>query len=231
MSEFMSHDEALAELSLTSDELNDLVARGELRAFRDGDDVRFKSEDITAMKKSRETEPTIVLSDTDEDSLSSFLEEEPIDLDSISTDETVLNIEGLLEDEAEGTTPIPGADTLSLEDDDEIQIGSIGEDTVLDTDGIDLDDDFDFSDDDTLLDADEETLLAGASAPRQVQMVRKQSHAGWTVAAAATLIVLLLPLAVLANLMSTPEGVYPEWVDKMGFTALNGLIEGILGLF
>ena len=231
MSEFMSHDEALAELSLTSDELNDLVARGELRAFRDGDDVRFKSEDITAMKKSRETEPTIVLSDTDEDSLSSFLEEEPIDLDSISTDETVLNIEGLLEDEAEGTTPIPGADTLSLEDDDEIQIGSIGEDTVLDTDGIDLDDDFDFSDDDTLLDADEETLLAGASAPRQVQMVRKQSHAGWTVAVAATMIMLLLPLAVLSNLMATPDGVYPEWVKDMGFQSLNGLIEGILGLF
>ena len=231
MSEFMSHDEALGELSLTSDELNDLVARGELRAFRDGDDVRFKAEDIMAMKKSRETEPTIVLSDTDEDSLSSFLEEEPIDLDSISTDETVLNIEGLLEDEAEGTTPIPGADTLALDDDDEIQIGSIGEDTVLDTDGIDLDDDFDFSDDDTLLDADEETLLAGPSAPRQVQMVRKKSHAGWTVGVAASLIVLLLPLAVLANLMASPEGVYPEWVDDMGFTALNGLIEGILGLF
>ena len=58
--EFLSYTEALSELSLSRDELNDLVAKGELRAFHEGDEVRFKSEDILGLKKSRETEPTIV---------------------------------------------------------------------------------------------------------------------------------------------------------------------------
>ena len=56
MNEFMSYDEARSELALSSDELNYIVAKGELRAFRDGDEVRFKSEDIVGLKKSRETD-------------------------------------------------------------------------------------------------------------------------------------------------------------------------------
>ena len=57
--EFISYQDTLAELQLSEDELNDLVANGELRGFRDGDEVRFKKEDVTGLKKSRETEPSI----------------------------------------------------------------------------------------------------------------------------------------------------------------------------
>ena len=223
MDQLISYKNALTELHLTEEELNHIVANGELRAFRDGDEVRFKRDDIMVLKKSRETEPTIVLSDTEADRLS-LGDEEPIDLDAISTDETVLNIEGLLEDETEGTTPIPGADVPL---DDEIQIGSIGDDTVLDTDGIELDDDFDLTDDDTLLDTEEDTLLA-AGGVRTVQMVKKESHAWATGTLAASLGVMLAPLAILLNLMSG-DGTFPAWVSNLSF--LNGLVEGVLNLF
>ena len=45
MSEYMSYDEALGELLLGRDELNELVANGELRAFHEGDEIRRSSED------------------------------------------------------------------------------------------------------------------------------------------------------------------------------------------
>ena len=159
MSDFLSFKEVLSELGLGEDELNEVVSNGGLRGFREGDEVKFKREDITNLKKSRETEPTIVLSDTQADRVSGGEDEEIIDLDSLSTDETVLNIEGLLEDETEGTTPIPGAGIL--ESDDEIQIGAVGEETVLDTDDLDLGDDFELTDDDTILADESATLVAG----------------------------------------------------------------------
>ena len=233
MSEYMSYDEALGELLLGRDELNELVANGELRAFHEGDEIRFKSEDVVALKKSRETEPTIVLSDTQADALSIGGDDEiPIDLDSLSTDETVLNIEGLLEDETEGTTPIPGAADLGEELDLGGDLGGdIGEDTVLDTEGLDLDDDFDLGDDDTLLADEDDTLLASPSGPRQVQMVKRAGHPFMTATLAATMLVMLVPTAVLVNLMmGEREGVFPKWISEK-LTFLDGGVNAIVNLF
>lgn len=223
--EFLSYDQALADLQLSDDELNDLVASGELRGFRDGDEIRFKRDDVHTLKKSRETEPTIILSETEADSLSSPLEEQPIDLDSFSADETVLNIEGLLEDDTEGTTPIPG-DSL-LESEDELQIG---EDTVLDTDELDLGDDFELGEDDTMLADEDETLMAGGGA-RRVQMVKKESHTMMTAVLTLTLILMLCPSLILMNVMNGRDGTYPEWIGDSFLTVLNSTIEGILGIF
>lgn len=226
---FMSYQDALDELLLSEDELNDLVASGELRGFRDGDEVRFKREDVLTLKKSRETEPTIILSETQAEALGSYDDEAVLDLDSLSTDETVLNIEGLLEDEAEGTTPIPSSSLL--EGEDELQIGAIGDETVLDTDDLNLDDEVELSDDDTLLGDEDDTLLAGGGSVRRVQMVRKESHAGMTVMLALTLLLTLAPAAILMSLMTGPNGIYPSWVEEGYLTALNGLIESIVGMF
>ena len=220
--EFISYDDAISELSLAKDELNELVSKGELRAFREGDDLRFKRDDILAMKKSRETEPTIVLSDTAPEAISLGGDEQPIDLDSISTDETVLNIEGLLEDETEGTTPIPGTADISIDD-------GLGEDTVLDTEGLDLDSDFDLSEDDTLLADGDDTLLVGAGQTRQVQMVKKQAHGFMTALMAFTMLLMLLPCATLMNLMVGRDGSYPEWGESL--TLLNPVVEAVVGLF
>ncbi|MGE3163723.1 MAG: hypothetical protein AB7O52_02350 [Planctomycetota bacterium] len=219
--EMLSYREAQRELRLTDDELNDLVASGELRGFRDGDEIRFKRDDVQSLKKSRETEPTIVLSETEADSFGSLTDEEPIDLDAFSADETVLNIEGLLEDESEGTTPIPGSSML---DEDDLQIG---EDTVLDTEELDLGDDFDL-DDDTV--GGRDTLIAGAGS-RRVQMTRKESHTAMTVVLTLTMLLMLCPALILMNLMNGPSGTFPQWIDQSFLTTLNGLVEGVLGAF
>ncbi len=217
-SEFLSYDAALKELSLGRNELNDLVAKGELRAFHQGDEVRFKKDDIVALKKSRETEPTIILSDTSAEGLPGG-SEAPIDLESISTDETVLNIEGLLEDESEGTTPIPGATEAS----------GVGEDTVLDTEGLEFEGDVDLSKDETLLaDAEEETVVARGG--RQIQMVRKKSHGLWTATMVVTMLFLVGASAVLMNLVYGTRGAYPKWVEEY-LGVLNPAVEGVLGIF
>lgn len=229
--DFISYQDALLELQLNEDELNDLVASGELRGFRDGDEVRFKHEDVANLKKSRETEPTIILSETQAEALGDFDEDEiVIDLDSMSTDETVLNIEGLLDDDTEGTTPIPG-DSF-LEDDDDLDIGgSIGDETVLDTDDLDLDDDFDLDDDDdTLLaDDDDDTLAVGVGGgTRRITRVKTESHGLWTVGLTVLLLLTLVPAIILMNVMA---GTFPDWVDGAYLTSMNGMIEEVLNWF
>ncbi|MGA1203959.1 MAG: helix-turn-helix domain-containing protein, partial [Planctomycetota bacterium] len=217
MSDMLSFEEAMAELGLGRDELENLTASGELRGTHDDGEIRFKAEDVAALKASRESDPTMVLSDFD------IGDESPIDLDSISTDETVLNIEGLLEDEAEGTTPVPGMGIL--EDEDEFNLDAIGEDTVLDTDGLDLDDDFDLgSDDDTVAAGTDDTFLA-AGGTQQMQVVRKKGSPAMVGLLVATMVIMLAPAAVLLNLMAGPNGVYPEWVSDSPLAMLNSLVE------
>jgi hypothetical protein len=228
MSDKLSFEEAMHELGLGREELENLAASGELRGIHEGDEIYFKPEEVSALKRSRDTEPTVVLSES-EVSPFDIGDESPIDLDSISTDETVLNIEGLLEDDAEGTTPVPGLGIL--EDDDELEIGSIGEDTVLDTDGLELDDDFDLgSDDDTVAAGSDDTFLAGGGT-QQMQMIQKKGSPAMTAVLAATLLVMIGPAAVVLNLIAAPGGVYPEWVSDSPLAMLNSMVEAIVGMF
>jgi hypothetical protein len=226
MSEKLSFEQAMAELGLGRDELLNLTASGELRGSRDGDEIYFKAEEVASVKRARETEPTVVLAESEVSPFDSG-SESPIDLDSISTDETVLNIEGLLEDDAEGTTPVPGMGILE----DELEVGSIGEDTVLDTDGLELDDDFDIgSDDDTVAAGGGEAFLA-AGGTQRMQMVQKRGSPAMTVLLAATVLVMLGPAAVVLNLIGAEGGVYPQWVEGSVLSTLNPLVEAVLGMF
>jgi hypothetical protein len=54
--EFLSFDEALAELQMATHELRSMVAQGELRAFRDEDVLKFRRTDILDLKKARDTD-------------------------------------------------------------------------------------------------------------------------------------------------------------------------------
>jgi excisionase family DNA binding protein len=156
-----------------------------------------------------------------------------------SNDETILNLDGLLEEEAEGTTPIPGVAGGLIES----EAGSLGDDTLLDTELLDPGEDSDTFDVDTAEDltvedaTEQGTLLRGGGA-RVMQMKRKQSHAKWTAVLAVSAIVLLLPLGVLTTIVygsspESPTGVPPEassaWIRDFNF--LDGAIKWIADLF
>ena len=53
--------QALEQLQMSETELQNLVARGDLKAFRAGGTMKFRAEDIERLKQERETEPTIII--------------------------------------------------------------------------------------------------------------------------------------------------------------------------
>jgi hypothetical protein len=59
--EMISFDEAMSQLQFTEEELQKLVTSGALRAFRSGGEMKFRAGDLEAVKKERETEPTIII--------------------------------------------------------------------------------------------------------------------------------------------------------------------------
>ncbi len=59
--DMMSFEEAMRQLQFTEDELQKLVTSGALRAFRSGGEMKFRAGDLDAVKKERETEPTIII--------------------------------------------------------------------------------------------------------------------------------------------------------------------------
>ena len=102
--DFLSFDDALTELQMQEAELRALVSQGRLRAFRDENTLKFRRNDVDQLRRSRETEATVVLrpdeisaaeTQTDIDT-SPALAEEPIDLladevlDYDDTSETII---------------------------------------------------------------------------------------------------------------------------------------------
>ncbi|MBI4584783.1 MAG: helix-turn-helix domain-containing protein [Planctomycetes bacterium] len=65
----LSFQEACRELQISEDELEKLVADGEIASIKEGDTFYFKAEVISKFKKNRKTEPTIILSDEEMDLL------------------------------------------------------------------------------------------------------------------------------------------------------------------
>lgn len=136
------------------------------------------------------------------------LDLEEVSLSASSEDEgddTVLNLDGLLEEDggaSEATTPVPGGlGELDLGDDITLE-GSVTEDTILDTDVLELTDE----DDELVLDGGDEltegstsSLIRGGGA-RVMQMKRVKGHPLWTSGLMITAILMVLPVAVLLNI-------------------------------
>ena len=95
MSDRLNFDQAAQHLGVSAEELQGLVSNQEIRAEHDGGEVYFSQQDLDAYKEGRSTEPTVVLSEDG----GGMLEDDGLELEDFSTDETVLNIEGLLEDD------------------------------------------------------------------------------------------------------------------------------------
>jgi len=62
--EFVTFEEAMALLQVEDSELRELVSSGELRAFRDQNRLRFRQNDVLALKRKREMTPTIITDGT-----------------------------------------------------------------------------------------------------------------------------------------------------------------------
>jgi excisionase family DNA binding protein len=255
----MTFEEAAKELQISEDELEQLVANGEIASIKEGDTLFFKPEVVSQFKKSRKTEPTIILADEDMEILdvmeeidletkespaqaaagapagaggaSDLLNLDDLELPDLESreagaqevgkaaapapapaapEDTVLNLEGLLEDDgSEGTTPIPGGGPASqlLDEPGDVTVeGNVSDDTLLDTDLLELgeeEDSFklDAAAEETLTEPTEATLLRGGGA-RVMQMKRKKSHAAITAVLALTAITLFVPLGVHLNTLS-----------------------------
>lgn len=288
----LNFEEAYKELQVSEEELEQLVANGEIACVKEGNDLFFKKDVISQFKKTRKTEPTIILTEEDMGILDGMEEiqiggkpedaapviepaakevPEPVmpelegmedivieprgakDADTTpvaseggAPDETVLNLEGLLEDDgSEGTTPIPGteASARSVDESTDITVeGNVTDETLLDTDTNLLEvgeeeDSFKLdagAGDDALTEPAETALLRGGGA-RAMQMKRRKSHAPFTVALVFTALVFLAPLAVTLNTLFTTKGgkIDPKnisWIfDANGY--VGGIIEGIADLF
>jgi hypothetical protein len=59
--ELIDAREAMEMLSIPENELQNLVARGDLRAFRSAGTMKFRRDDVNALKTEKGTEPTIII--------------------------------------------------------------------------------------------------------------------------------------------------------------------------
>jgi len=63
--DFYTFDEVLRVLQIDEDELKRLISQGELRGIRDGAQIKFRRADVDKLRTMRESEPTIILTDSD----------------------------------------------------------------------------------------------------------------------------------------------------------------------
>lgn len=141
-------------------------------------------------------------------------------------DDTILNLDGLLEDDgaSEATTPVPGTDLggigeLDLDDaDDDITLeGRVTEDTILDTDVLELTDE----DDELMLDSADDltegatsSLIRRGGGARVMQMKRVAGHPAWTAGLLVSAILMVLPIAVLLSVFQVDRK--PEFSTGAG---------------
>ena len=95
MSQYYSFEELKDVLGLSDDEIKKMVSEGELRAFRDEDKMKFKKEDVEALRRSRVD----------------------VDVGGIDDDDIIL-----LDDDPAGADVL--TEELVLEDDDDFDLGS-----------------------------------------------------------------------------------------------------------
>jgi hypothetical protein len=86
--DFLSFEKALRELKMRSEELKKLVSEGEIRAFRDGDSMKFRKEDITALTAKAAGDSNLSFADSLEDD-TGMVTEQISDEDTLLAEEDV----------------------------------------------------------------------------------------------------------------------------------------------
>jgi len=95
--DFVSFEKALRDLNLRSEELKKLVSEGEIRAFRDGDSMKFKREDLDSLSAAESGDEELAFADALEDDTGMVTEE--------LSDEDTLLAEDDLEDDVDTVVP------------------------------------------------------------------------------------------------------------------------------
>ncbi|MEM7232702.1 MAG: hypothetical protein AAF517_11030 [Planctomycetota bacterium] len=254
---------------MSESDLEDLVAKGQIASVKEGDTIFFSQDAIDEYRSLSDDEPAILLSD---DELGGLLEDDDDEIDfgigagadddktddlslegdgdlgvgdiDLGGDEVDLDLGG--DDGGDPEATVVNTDGILdtdmddglLEDDD-----GLGDDTLLDTDVLDLGDETDTFDldtaEETLIDPVEEgTLLRGGGA-RVMQMKRKQSHAGWTVGLLIACVLLLLPMSVLlstvyaeklaSDTLLTGSKQTFSWIENYNY--LGSTVDALAGMF
>lgn len=89
--DFLSFEKALRELQLRSEELKKLVSEGEIRAYRDGDSMKFRREDIESLSAQAEGDTKLSFVDSLEDDTGMVTEQ-------ISEEDTLLAEDDIVEE-------------------------------------------------------------------------------------------------------------------------------------
>ena len=89
--DFLSFEKALRELQLRSEELKKLVSEGEIRAYRDGDSMKFRAEDIESLNSENEGDTKLSFADSLEDDTGMVTEQ-------ISDEDTLLVEDDIVEE-------------------------------------------------------------------------------------------------------------------------------------
>jgi hypothetical protein len=245
--EYMSFDEVLSALQIDEDELKKMVSAGELRGFRDGASMKFKKADVFKLKKGRETEPTIILSDSDAEI--TLPEESADDADLLVQEpggkgedrDTVLNIDVFETADKKGKTDSDvgtvniddlGEETAAKGGDESgaATLIDVGGPTEMTTESFDLIEEAppqaeDFEVVDTTITGS--GRISRSARLRAMQIKKKKGHPIMTSMLCLTMALMLIPFAFLYNQV---RGVEPNYLVSLGGT-FRGFIDWLTSIF
>jgi len=90
--DFLSFEKALRELQLRSEELKKLVSEGEIRAYRDGDSMKFRAEDVASLTSQSEGDSNLSFADSLEDD-TGMVTEQISDEDTLLAEDDVVVVD------------------------------------------------------------------------------------------------------------------------------------------
>ena len=200
--DYLSFEKVLRELQIEEEELKRLVSAGEIKAFRDSDEMRFNRDEVEKLKSGKDSGPDVI------ELLDSDAEGESETAPTMDSSSDVLAEELDFDDDSSDV----GMTTAQISDDDFLSedIGG-ADDEELDLGPIDLDED-DLGDE------------VAASSPRERKIVKKSKVAAmaeeveevepqWALGLliVSTICLVLCVLVMLDIATSTPSPVV-EWL-------------------
>lgn len=220
--ELLSFEEVLAELQIDEQKLKEWVSQGELPCFRKRNSVQFRRSDVNRLRQQHETEPTIILTDSDQ-AQQSHSDEALLDSssDTLISVHEVLNSgrqsgsfefesssDSTLAPETDKATVLMPSVTESLGIHDSMPLLSPNETDSLETDALQ-----EWSEESEELSFQAPARGYGRSRPsrrRAFSIAKRPSHALWTT---TLLVLILIPLVFMeALLVNDVDQTEAEWI-------------------